>query len=152
MKREIKFRVWDNIKKRMIIHEQDFIPLKITNWGVLKLSPNYEESLYEFVKPADGSEWEMMQYTGLEDKNEKEIYEKDVCRIFNIKMQEYEIGVVKMSGLGCWSFKIGNLLIPIHEFIDSQLSIVHDFSRIEIIGNIYENPELIERPKTDQND
>ena len=116
MKREIKFRVWDKKSKHMIMNPLNF--------------------------PTDYPLNDLRQYTGLEDKNEKEIYGGDICRVFNSKTREYEIGIVKMSGLGCWSFKIGNLLIPIFKFIDSQLSIVHDFSRIEIIGIIYENLEL----------
>ena len=88
------------------------------------------------------------QWIKLKDKDDVDIYKGDICKIFNSKMQEYEVGVVKMNGLGCWSLKIGNLIIPIFEFIDNTLSIVHDFSRIEIIGNIYENSELLNNEKT----
>ena len=83
------------------------------------------------------------QFTGLKDKNYNELYGKDICKVFNAKMNEHEIGLIVMSGLGCWSLKIGNIKVPIFEFIDNTLSIVHDFSRIERIGNIYENPKLL---------
>lgn len=47
--RKVKFRAYDKQDKRMIVDEQDFIPLKITNNGVLRLSPLHEEDLWEFV-------------------------------------------------------------------------------------------------------
>ena len=79
------------------------------------------------------------QFTGIYDKNEKEIYEGDILNVFNNKMQEYEQGEVVMSGLGCWSLCIKqyNLNVPIFEFMDNNLSLVHSTNKIEIIGNIH---------------
>ena len=41
--REIKFRAWVKDDKRMIVHEQEFIPLKVTSIGVFRLSPTHED-------------------------------------------------------------------------------------------------------------
>lgn len=83
------------------------------------------------------------QYTGIDDSNGKEVYEDDILRVFNTKTRQHEIGIVKMSNLGVWSILIDNLKVPIFEFIDNKLSIVHDTSRIEVIGNIHDNKDLL---------
>ena len=59
--REIKFRVWDRIDKKMIIDEQEFIPFKITNKGILRLNPYHKENLYNIIP--FGNRFELMQYT-----------------------------------------------------------------------------------------
>mgnify|MGYP001601461374 FL=1 len=113
----IKFRGWDNQEEIMIsnIHESDL-------W-MSALSGNYI----------------LMQFTGLLDKQGKEIYEGDILEadssyhVWGGKKLSKFIGVVKWdnekTGYYC-SFKDTNR---------SDFDIPH----IEVIGNIYENPELI---------
>ena len=78
------------------------------------------------------------QYTGLKDKNGKEIYEGDVVRIWadpkdynGYKGHNY-IGVVEWD-----EFILGFILSDGHG--------LKDFEFIEIVGNIYENPELLNK-------
>jgi len=73
--------------------------------------------------------WKVMQYTGLKDKNGKEAYEGDVVRwddgdLYIIEWIEKE---------GCWGTRSGIWLC------NSNWK-----GHIEVIGNIYENPELLE--------
>jgi len=72
----------------------------------------------------------LMQYTGLKDKNGKEIYEGDI-----LKTDFNDIAEVKY-GLGCFHIESNQDYESITLFEWSD-----DMS--EVIGNIYENPELI---------
>ena len=134
--REIKFRAWDKEDKRMIIDEQDFIPVKVTNKGVLRLNPHHKENFWEFI---DEERFEIMQYTGIKDKNGREIYEGDIIstdldRPFNIVV-----------------FRNGAFMFQCHDngkdYYDYMFSVEEESDRWEygeVIGNIYENPELLE--------
>jgi hypothetical protein len=125
--REIKFRAWDKQDKRMIVDEQIFIPVKVTNKGVIRLSPNHIENLWDF---ADSSRFEIMEYTGLKDKNHFEIYEGDI-------LSHDKFGILKVV------FQSGKF-----DCVDSLNCSVKCLGKINewttILGNIFENPELLE--------
>jgi uncharacterized phage protein (TIGR01671 family) len=109
MNREIKFRAWDCHANRMIVFEND------TMWDTNWLLTCYA-----------------MQYTGLKDKNGKEIYEGDILGRIGFFHK-----VVINDGTNFYSYSVNN---PQSIFILNKFSIDgYD----EIIGNIYENPELL---------
>ena len=128
--REIKFRAWDKEAKRMIIHEQDFIPLKVTNVGVLKLDPCMAEARWMIV---DVNRFELMQYIGFPDKNGKEIYVNDIVNIEYDTVNGYgeNVSNCKENVVVTWDYEL-------------LCQLQYDRAGIEIIGNIYENPELLE--------
>lgn len=134
--REIKFRAW-------LKETQEMIEAYNLSWGY-SINPDTGDNIHNI-----NSQWKvgrdaiLMQYTGLKDKNGKEIYEGDIVRVLN-NLKEYECGEVAMGNLGTWAVRLHQLKIPIFEFIDDRLSLVHSMDRIEVIGNIYENPELLE--------
>ena len=90
---------------------------------------------------ANISEIELMQYTGLKDKNGNEIYEGDICRwtapeIFEGEIISY-IFVVRYSDEYLkWIGENNNLYDDLYDFTDDR--------QLELIGNIYETPELLE--------
>lgn len=118
--RTIKFRAWDKEDNRMIVDEQDFIPLKVTNKGVLRLSPLHVENLWSIV---NGERCEVMQFTGLTDKNGKEIYEGDIVEAIGMSPGK----VIFENG----TFRFDNGSCSIVEDMDH-------YSGFEVVGNIYE--------------
>ena len=119
--REIKFRAWDKDKKLMKeVHG-------------LCWDNEYEHKLeVEYVYEGEGNDWDyedeciLMQYTGLKDKNGKEIYEGDIVKHISLLMN----WVVKWLN-SSWMLENSDKLTENIDFVD------------EVIGDIYENPELI---------
>lgn len=70
------------------------------------------------------------QFTGLHDKNGKEIYEGDMFSLGDAKIKY----VVEHHDCGLMGMQIGS---------SSWVGLTHWRDRIEVIGNIYENPELV---------
>lgn len=133
--REIKFRAWDKELNRMIFQHDMNGTLENKEY-LFSLNKDNVELLYydkdysAYVK----HEAEIMQYTGIKDKNGKEIYEGDVVRFRN----KY---ISKVEHLNTQGFMIRFKLAGIYHCIN----IFSTYSDIEIIGNIYENEDLLEK-------
>ncbi|MDU2048647.1 MAG: YopX family protein [Clostridium perfringens] len=131
MSREIKFRGWDSVNEVML-------PVESINFreGYVSLNEG-DNSLTDTLEMI-----ELMQYTGLKDKNGKEIYEGD---ILSIKI--YSGDKVIVEGKTVVEFKDGCFgVIWGHD--KAFLSLNSFFkAKFEVIGNIYENPELLRGEK-----
>ena len=130
--REIKFRAWDKIRKRMIAEPQfDYV---VEN-GKHLIHNMFDE------RGRQVEEFELMQYTGLKDKNGKEIYEGDILSI-----SEYADGdfIIKPHNSKVVFVEGGFRLNAIDSLFEYE-SLSHiSLNKIGcIIGNIYENPELL---------
>lgn len=77
---------------------------------------------------------DLMQYTGLKDKNEKEIYEGDILKYFHKATGSIVREVIYKSG----AFGIEGTVKGTHIIFGNILE-----SEREVIGNVYENPELL---------
>lgn len=123
--REIKFRTWDKVNKKMELAFD------------LSSNPKYWwDELKDFP---------LMQYTGLQDKNGKEIFEGDVMPIVIENLGESiktVNGVVKFEQ-GQWNIEY---LHPFQkEMYIANLYSLFQRAEKEVIGNIYENPELLDK-------
>lgn len=79
---------------------------------------------------------ELMQSTGLIDKNGEEIFEGDVLKTYDGELAK----VVWNKYLGCWEAEFLSEIVDLSEVADVK----SNRSDCEIVGNIYENPELLE--------
>ena len=140
MSREIKFRVWDKTSDSML-YQDDFerVELDTKNKMVTLIAEEESDKSHYVLDYEDGIEAEILQYTGLKDKNGKEIYEGD---ILSIKI--YSGDKVIVEGKTVVEFKDGCFgVIWGHD--KAFLSLNSFFkAKFEVIGNIYENPELLE--------
>ena len=105
--REIKFRLFTNVDKKMIQHEE-LMTMPIRDWIN---HPN------------------LMQFTGLHDKNGKEIFEGDILKYDGMP---HLYSIVEFFDAAFWACdRNGKTVIGEPKFV-------------EVLGNIYENPELLE--------
>lgn len=138
--RTIKFRAWDKAKKKMVYSSDELYGFEIYLDGSFSVSEDDGiKGLMHWVyrKPAD---FELMQFTGLLDKNGKEIYEGDVVKGWEgDDMHDFDACIVKYEedGFGIYDEK------QKWPYVASLIEIVNNRS-LEIIGNIYENPSLLE--------
>lgn len=132
--REIKFRVIDkNTKKRW--SEEDLI----FHDGIW-----YEDwRAFEDGIPLNMENCVVMQYTGLKDKNGTEIYEGDILTDHGEEYLLYEshLYVEYSKERGSFDFVDKFDYFGITRYTAFEISYEH----FEVIGNIYENPELLER-------
>ena len=130
--REIKFRAWDKNDKRIFIDPQmiDFYNKKI---GYMQYQTEYiPDTSYSIPVGFEEFEYsELMEWTGLYDKNGEEIYEGDIFHIGSKKI----LYVVEWIDCGLKGRQIKNI---------SWIGLDYWKDDIEVIGNIYENPELME--------
>jgi len=144
MMREIKFRAWHKESQKML---PEYGVLAKIEWGE-NYVPN-KIGVYEYrqINEQGDGDWdgfelddfELMQYTGLKDKNGKEIYENDIVHII-----EYLEGEVWNSEnhFGIIVFNNGKF-----DFTNAYNHQSLQKTTVEIVGNIFENPELIKEIK-----
>ncbi|MFI3128356.1 YopX family protein [Streptococcus suis] len=122
-----KFRAWDKIRNRISEVERIYIDTK----GVR-------------LRDENGEYWRrfddvvLMQSTGLFDKNGKEIFESDIVEWEHVDTGQIVTGIVKYdTELGFW----GMIDVRFNDL--TSIGYLAN-QRVTVLGNIYDNPELVE--------
>lgn len=127
--REIKFRAWDKEQNCMLSSKATGLIIHFDG------TVNAYDSEGTLIGTEFINELEVMQYTGLKDKYGKDIYEGDIIRYEHsavgsiVRVVQYKYGMYGVEG------NVKGTQIPFANILDSTR---------EVIGNIYENPELLE--------
>jgi len=125
--REIKFRVWDKLAEKFIYPDKGY-----QGHFILDLNGRF----HNLQNGSGGDEYIVQQYTGLKDTIKVEVFEGDILQYVPDYIEskagqcETEIFDVKFED-GCF-------------VCDGQATSQSDMSYYNIIGNIFENPELLE--------
>lgn len=121
--RTIKFRAWDKEQSEMLNPGEGKILVISTNGVTI-----------------DSEHFEVMQFTGLFDKNGKEIYEGDI--VLTPQEEYIKQWVIEFQN---GKFQLSNNLNSERDIEVGQLTIVNScyVNDIEVIDNVYENPELL---------
>ena len=133
--REIKFRAWNKELKTMN-------PVSALHFDKRKYNLMFIDSGWKHIP----TKFELMQYTGLKDKNGVEIYEGDILHIKEFCDNEIDVEFISkviFSNKNVFpsAFQLEEVrIIKGYAFISQSGEID---SEVEIIGNIYENSELI---------
>ena len=111
MSREIKFRAWDGVLDRMC---------------------SWEEVRHVFSLIVNDKNYDLMQFTGLRDKNGREIYEGDILRFF---FDDEEFHTCPVS----WNAEMSAYVLA--EYVPEDMWV--ERCEYEVIGNVHESPELV---------
>jgi uncharacterized phage protein (TIGR01671 family) len=143
--REIKFRAWNDKYKEMLYLESktdEYYNGAFLLWG--ERDGNFwrlGDANHEWEEGAsntnDGTDSKdvLMQYTGLKDKNGKEIYEGDILNMTH----HGSVSIVKPEIKGVVGFENAAFIVG-----EDRVPLGRIGRSLEVIGNIYENPELLE--------
>lgn len=130
MNRKIKFRAWDKKHKEWLGADAWFVR---SSDSVLVIWPEVKKGaeVEVHMETLDSNRVTVSQYTGLKDKNWREIYDGDI-----IEDEDGDIGVVEYQAPEFWVKPITGDTCAALTWPD----------HIEIIGNHFEHPELLEQP------
>lgn len=172
--REIKFRVWSSYYGEFI-EDFDNFELRlgspnVVSWTDIACDGHGPDAIgcggcYDayVTHDVDEKKFILMQYTGLKDKNGKEIYEGDIV----ISPKPYNLEHYKGPGLNGFKGEVGYIVCngigfhvrhrSFYGECENQVNVIHEGyglisgydlwnhqRQFEVIGNIHENPELLE--------
>ena len=134
-----KFRAWAKESKNMLSSE------KLKEMQIFALSESFSGDIDNFLILPIQDKYPLMQFTGLLDKNDVEIYERDIviadCRNYNENQLHY---IIEYDNINTCFFGSTDRLKNNKYKIGLNQPMADIRQNIEVIGNIYENPELLE--------
>ena len=158
-----KFRAWDTINKEYIEHvpEKEYM-IDEEDWDHHDLDEAggfYPGNIFSHFAFTNKDEDRIIfeQYTGLKDKNEKEIFEGDIVKakrshstaLVQSDKNSYKVDLVEDGeeiGLIFWASYFFSFSVSFeHIRYDDCDNLINNSSRYEVIGNINENSELLKK-------
>lgn len=129
MNREIKFRVWDNTIEKFLDYPCYFNHLNFN-----------EFTCFDWWFKCDEEDTTVQQFTGLKDSKGKDIYEGDVVKA--LSSDNKYLSIVE------WDFREGRwgFYAIRSDKMPYNYNLTYGCSGWEVVGNIFENPELLKSP------
>ena len=131
--RDIKFRAWDTQAEEILYgveHTYDGYKVPMPSFGALLDCPDF---------------YVVMQYTGLKDKDGKEIYEGDIVKFYPQSPRSEELPNPRYGEMGEVFFDIGSFAVrPIDKKREGIQFFLDELGEWVVVGNIYENKELLD--------
>ena len=141
MKRVIRFRAWDKAHECYLYDVQGAYDMLS---GCVKYE-NGEDAVYDeecFAGFLDNDQYVVEQYTGLHDKNGREVYEGDIVKMHQAVLSpDDKIGWVEYTAQYGYSIRFGNRRCRQSDWATDE------GAKYEVIGNIFEDKQLLEVTK-----
>lgn len=119
----LKFRAWDEDSQKM----NGNVEIYIAKDKTIEVRPKDDKTI-------------VMQSTGLKDKNGKEIFEGDIVKFSDCDDDAYVTPVVWDKNYACFGVSFSGKYPISFDYLEEFYTELKD---IEVVGNIYENPELV---------
>lgn len=133
-----KFRVWDKLSERFIYPDKGY-----QGHYILDLNGRF----HDLGNGSGGDEYVVQQFTGLVDKNGKDIYEGDII-VFTSTVYKGEIKPILITGdvqFTDWLCAYALNIISNDRHDGEKVQLFGGQPQVyEVIGNIFENPELLQ--------
>jgi len=131
--REIKFRCWD-------IFNKQWIPIVVldSNGEIYFLTSRQGDEDLVVRGPLKKDGLKIMQFTGLQDKNGKDIYEEDILLHKSFNKWRQVGPVTYIDDMYCFDFGLNS------NVMDQEVGCAKP-EELEVIGNLHENQELMEQ-------
>lgn len=149
--RDIKFRAYiKDTNKRVPSEINKIVEVKSLHLGSRKAIIGYSKSSSNYGNYSISfDDIELMQYTGLHDKNGKEIYEGDIVKLSEkIDISKHKVIHIKpIIAEISWSEEYLTYVLittDIRHAFENVADYLEEYN-LEVIGNIYDNPELLEK-------
>ena len=136
MSRVIRFRAWDKVSKKFLFPWPDGFHILGETMCFDLLMDQLKKMRPDIPTLEMLNDLEITQFTGLLDKNKVEIYEEDIIRATIFLAEDKTETVVTKVVFQNGAFQT--------ESDDQNVEYYHD---VEVLGNVYQNPELLEKTK-----
>jgi uncharacterized phage protein (TIGR01671 family) len=142
--RDYKYRVWDTKEKKFLYGKSGF-----SMYGEIVVLGQWGADVWKSIREDEADRYILLQYTGLKDRNDIEIYDGDIYKT----VYDYDASPDKrykvMYKSGSWVGGNDTYSPLAWDFEEGEISEDDSFvnENLEVVGNIYENGDLLNGSK-----